>query len=76
MAAVSGRKLGKELCDVLGLDPNVVRSITITCPANYAATITVEQYAQHDDVTAIGDEVRKYRPTSRVDIVTYDLEES
>jgi hypothetical protein len=40
---VTGRELGKKLCEVLGLDPNVVAKVSIECDASEIAKVYVER---------------------------------
>jgi hypothetical protein len=41
---VHGRRLGKELMDMLGIDVPNVRSITIECSVDAVALATIECY--------------------------------
>lgn len=48
MPILHGRRLGVALCDALGLDKNLVRSLTFHCEIDEAATVIVEQFVTSD----------------------------
>jgi hypothetical protein len=53
MTAVTGRELGTQIAEVLGLDINKVRSITIHLDAASAALVTVEYFLYDHEHAAV-----------------------
>lgn len=45
---MTGQRWGVMLCEALGLDKNVVRSVTLTATVNEAASVVVEQWLTDD----------------------------
>lgn len=41
---VPGQRLGLVLCQMLGIEPEFVCRITVDCPVNDLATVSVETY--------------------------------
>lgn len=54
MSRYSGRALGEKLCEMLGLDPNHVFSIQLTCSVDEAATVTVQHYVTDAEALETG----------------------
>lgn len=61
MAAVTGRMIGKELCEALKLDIKGVRTIDLHVAADEVTTITVVRLLQDDEATAMNKVLEKYQ---------------
>lgn len=50
MGEVAGRALGLRLCEVLGLNPHLVKSVTIHADADDPVIVTVRQLVMESNV--------------------------
>ena len=48
-----GHQLGIQLCEMLGLDPNKTRDVSLHFPLDGVATATVEQIVGAEQVTRV-----------------------
>lgn len=53
MRKVTGREVGKQVCEALRIDIHQVRCITIRMPANDGVTVTVERFISLSDVQGV-----------------------
>lgn len=51
--------LGIRICEILGIDPGNVRSITLRCQASDADSIVVETLVLHDQLDALADAIKQ-----------------
>lgn len=65
MAYVHGRHFGKQLCDVLGIDPSGVRRIEVVADLSSAAYVVIERLVTTEEVTGFADEMKRFRTTAR-----------
>ena len=58
---VTGRELGRRLCEVLGIDPEGVASVCVDCIAGHMAVVVIQRYVPADMLEPLVDELRRYR---------------
>ena len=58
---VTGRELGRRICEALGIDPASVAGVTVECDAGDVARVIVEHYVTDEQAEAILDDLRLYR---------------
>ena len=60
MEPITGQKLGKELCEVLGIDPSFVRSISIEANCNKVAELTIVRMVSSGEMQQMKSALEKY----------------
>jgi hypothetical protein len=60
MAAISGAGIGKDICEVLGLDARKVHTIEIKVVPDEAVIVTVKQYVQLEEFKKLNEILTKY----------------
>lgn len=58
---VTGRGLGRKICEALGIDPSNVAGVSIDCDVADRALVVVEYYLPEDAAERIVDDLRWYR---------------
>ena len=58
---VTGRDLGRKICEALGIDPSNVAGVSIDCDAADHALVVVEYYLPEDAAERIVGDLRWYR---------------
>jgi hypothetical protein len=66
MIAVLGQNVGEEICDALGLDSDMVKSIDIHIAADAIVTATIESYLNRDDIQELVLVLKKYELVEKV----------
>lgn len=57
----SGRDLGKEICEAIGIEPNLVRSISITASVDEVAIVTIERLVSAEAAQSLVELFKKYQ---------------
>lgn len=58
---VSGHGIGKEICKLLGIQSDAVRSVNIYLPANEAAIVTINEFVFDENREEMIDIFKEYR---------------
>ena len=53
--------IGKEICDILGLDSNKTKNITIEIKAEDVIMVTIQQYLQEQEYIQLKDVLKTYK---------------
>jgi hypothetical protein len=71
---VTGEELGLALCNVFGLDPDRVVTITIKCAADEIVKVHVERFITTDEATALTKVLARYELTNGQDVAAAEAQ--
>jgi hypothetical protein len=57
---VHGRRAGRQVCEALGLDPEMVRDITISFPVDGLVRVDVVGYVRRDESAELMEALTQY----------------
>ncbi len=76
MAFISGPFIGQQICRILGVEANMVRSIRIDFAVDDVVLITIERYAAEDELSKIVKILNRFRWIERRPIVRVSYQAS
>lgn len=60
MKAIKGMKIGKEVCEALGIPIEGIKDIEFRIPADDAVTVLITKYVSPESVTKVTEILKQY----------------